>query len=214
MKFEEFKTLIKTRKEIKTKAEVLIEKYNQDDSKETLEEYSELMREVKTVESKISAKSNDANTFEGKLRNAFTISAENFEDGIQQYFQDYIGCLISKDGRFKSLHIAGTEYKLYYNKNVCLEDLYNNTESDLSKLIKDYPQIEGVLWSLVKSKLSATNNKESDRLIKKLIDINNKINVLSDPDKVNKELEKLYKEKAECKTEYEKVAKAKEEITF
>lgn len=204
MNLKEFKNLVLTRKEMIKKTSDLYEMYIQGGSRESLEEYNDMLKKVAEFESKMLTKnSNPSIDMDTKLSNIFKITSVNFEECVGQYFEDYRPFFIYTEGDKTTISVEGNKYKFEYKNYIVLDSLYKPSESDLTKLIADYPQLEQVLWSFVESKIKNRHEEKRDGLVAQLIDVEREIKRLSDPEIREKELESLYNEKSRIKQEYQ-----------
>lgn len=210
MKFEEFKRIIQERKQTLKNAELAYERFNQDNSTESINEYMQHMTKSKELEQSL-VKESDANkniSFNEILIKVLKVPAQEFETIVVEHLGKSNPCYFYQydSGSRKVFEINGKKHYLHYKDSIVLTCLAKN-DNMVSSILNDCPELEEVLWNLVKSNVKVVNEKQRETLIQRMINLQAEIDFLSNPKQIDNKIEEDRKEKQQCKKEWEDLSK-------
>ena len=201
--------LVNIVKQILTKAELAYERFNQDNSAESINEYMKHITKSKELEQGLVKQfdSNDNMSFNELLLKVLKVPAQEFETIVVETLSKTNPCYFYQyDTSRKVFEIDGKKHYLHYKDYVVLACLATN-DNMVNPLLRESAELEDELWNLVKKNVSVINEKQRDTLIQRMIQLQSEIDFLSDPKQINDKIEENRKEKQQCKKEWEDLAK-------
>ena len=219
MKFEEFKNLLKERKRISGEIQSNITTYKSV-SYPYLEDIIESLRkEFNAIDDKllsISTKEHEETdnkvvNISDRLEKKLRVKFSNFLKPVREYFKSkgIIADLEFEDYPAQIyLVLKGANknnaYKLNinYTNGIVLDVLYTeNGSNSLKVLLRDYPELEEVLWQCVEQEMKDVVEEKTTTIIQRMIKKKEEIDFYSDEKNIEKIISDLEESKAKDKQE-------------